>query len=133
MALETETEVGELRRVQNESGDKVPPANEITQRQMRDALGNHEGVTAVEVVPDDDTATSLPSHSVPEGVSVLVMALASNDADSRVYVGDDSAQPVPLKPEAPLTLDVQNTDAITIRAPTAGDGVAVLFESESES
>ncbi|MCD2199084.1 hypothetical protein LPA44_04115 [Halobacterium sp. KA-4] len=98
---------------------------------IREQVGNRESVTAVEVVPSDGTATALPSHDVPEGVSVLVMALDSNDASSRVYVGDGSAQPAPLKPEASLTFTVTNTDAISIRAPTAGDGVAVLFESDT--
>ncbi|MUW13922.1 hypothetical protein GJ633_04040 [Halorubrum sp. CBA1125] len=132
MAVETTTDVEELAQVTDENGDNAPPANATKQQQLIDeqsqtaeTLGNRSGVTAELVQPADDTPGALPSHSVPDGVEVLVQGYEGNDGVA--YVGDADSQPVALRPSQGINLPVSDTSDIVIRCPTADDAVAMLF------
>ncbi|TKX79546.1 hypothetical protein EXE53_15390 [Halorubrum sp. SD626R] len=125
MPVETTTEVGELSRVQDETGDRVPPANANRQAKIAATLGNRDGLTAGLVQPNDDTAVTLPAHSVPDGQEVLVQGAATNDG--LVFVGDTEGQPVALRAAQGLRIPVTNTDQIAIRCPTADDKAAFIL------
>jgi len=130
MALETETEVGELRRVQDGDGNKVPPANEQVQREIRNQGANHDDVIDEQFAVDEaGVAESLPDQPVPDGVSVAITYDPSNNGV--VFVGDGS-------PSFPLTdvgqgveMRVSNLNALSVEAPNAGDGVRYLVEVDS--
>ena len=130
MALETETEVGELRRVQDGNGDKVPPANEVVQRAIRDQGSNHPTVIDEQhTVNEAGVAESLPDQPIPDGVEVAITYDPSNSGV--VYVGGGD-------PSVPLTdvgqgveMRVENLNALSIRAPNVGDGVRYLVEVDN--
>lgn len=128
MVLNTTADVDEIEAVLDRNGDIRPAANADEQQATNDRLGNHDSLLSFSHTPSGSTAEALPAHSVPEGVKVLVMALDDNDASKRVYVGDSDSQDIPLKPENGVALAVTDTSAIYIRAPTSGDGVAVIAE-----
>jgi hypothetical protein len=127
MTLDTNTNVEEMRQVQDGDGDTVPPANENEQQRIAEAVENEDGLSAFEHATSGTTPEPLPSNPVPEGIEVLVTyAVGNGDV---VYVGDSGTQPVPLTDVGlGVTLNVTNTDQIYIQTPTAGDSVAVLFE-----
>ncbi|WP_225334915.1 hypothetical protein [Halomicrobium urmianum] len=127
MGLETQTDVEEIRNVQNQAGDVDAPANETQQRRQTDALENNDGLTALEYQTSSTTVEQLPSHSVPEGVTVLVTYLSGNGSD--VWVGNADAQPICMTGTGDAVgFDVTDTSAIHVRANTSGDGVGILFE-----
>jgi len=126
MALETDTDVTELRQVQDEQGNAVPPSGRDVQKDIRDQAGNFAGVAGFQYNTGGTDAEQLQSASVPEGVPVLIWALPGNSG--RVNVGGPGGQPIPLPPDGTISLRVDNTDALYIQTPTAGDGVGVLFE-----
>jgi len=124
MPVETTTEVGELSRVQDNSGNQVPPANANQQAEIAAALGNPDGVAAGLVTPDDDQAETLPAVSVPDGVEVLVQGAADNDA--AIYVGAPDLQPVALRQAQGIVLPVSDLSNIAVRCPSAGDSAAFI-------
>jgi hypothetical protein len=127
MGLDTNTEVQQLRKVQNEQGDQVSPATENQQAEIADRVGNRGGLKQIEYTTDGTNPESLPSNEVPEGVEVLVEYREANSGNT--YVGDDSTQQAPLTQVGDgRTFDVTDTSLIYIRTPTAGDGVVVTFE-----
>lgn len=126
MALDTETEVEQIRTVRDEQGNIEAPANEKQQKETNAALGNQPGLSAFSYETGTTSAEPLPSNAVPDGVEVVVQADPGNT--DPVKVGDADAQPVTIKGTSGVQLAVENTDAIHVRALTAGDSVAVLFE-----
>jgi len=127
MGLDTNTEVQQIRKVQNEQGEQVSPATENQQKEIADRVGNHNGLTQIEFTTSEIDPEPLPANSVPDGVEVLVEYREANAGN--VYLGDDSTQ------KAALTgvgdgrgFEVTDTSLIYVRTPTAGDGVIVTFE-----
>jgi hypothetical protein len=127
MPVDTKTEVEEIQNVQDQNGDKQAPTNEQRQKEIENSLGNHDGLTAEEYTTGSTDPEALPSHSVPDGVTVLVTYKPGNGSD--VYVGDDSAQPVALTQVGQgVGFDVTDTADIYIQTVNAGDGVGLIFE-----
>ena len=127
MGLDTLGNVEEMRQVQDGEGQKVPPANENRQKQIADAVSNENGLLTDEVTTGGTTPEQLPSHSVPDGVKVLISYLSANSGD--VYVGDDTNQPIALTGTGDaVALEVTDTAALYIQTPTAGDGVGITIE-----
>ncbi|EMA57162.1 hypothetical protein [Halorubrum lipolyticum] len=127
MGLDTNTEVQQIRKVQNEQGDQVSPATEKQQMEIADRVGNHDGLTQIEVTTSGTDPEALPARDVPDGVEVLVEYREANSGN--VYVGDENTQ---LSALAQIgdgrQFPVTDTSLIYIRTPTAGDGVIVTFE-----
>lgn len=128
MAVETTTEVEGLASVEDDQGDRQPPANATEQQRIAESLGNFNGLQQLEVVTEEaDTGEALPSHDVPDGVKVLVEYREPNSGN--VYVGDETQQKSALAGIGDFrSFPVTNTDRIYIRTPSAGDGVIVTFE-----
>ncbi|QKY16401.1 hypothetical protein [Halorubrum sp. CBA1229] len=127
MGLDTNTEVQQIRKVQNEQGEQVSPATENQQQRIAEASENYGGLSQIEYTTDSTTAEPLPSIDVPHGVTVLVEYREANSGNA--YVGDENTQ------KAALTgvgdgrgFEVTDTSLIHVRTPTAGDGVIVTFE-----
>ena len=127
MGLDTNTEVQQIRKVQNEQGDQVSPATEKQQMEIADRVGNHDGLTQIEVTTNGTDPEALPARDVPDGVEVLVEYREANSGN--VYVGDESTQLSALAQIGDFRqFPVRDTSLIYIRTPTAGDGVIVTFE-----
>ncbi|MDG5778205.1 hypothetical protein VB773_01415 [Haloarculaceae archaeon H-GB2-1] len=127
MTIETNSKVERLNTVQDSNGNDDYPANEGRQKEIRDSVGNHDGLTAEEVTTGSTNPEQLPSHSVPDGVTVLVTYLPGNGSD--VFVGDDTAQPIALTQTGDTaTFEVTDTASIYVKSQTAGDGVGLVFE-----
>jgi hypothetical protein len=127
MGLDTNTEVQQIRKVQNEEGDQVSPATEKQQMEIADRVGNYGDLTQFEYTTDGTEAEALSANAVPEGVEVLVEYREANSGNA--YVGDDSTQMSPLTQVGDgRTFEVTDTSLIHVRTPTAGDGVIVTFE-----
>lgn len=123
MSLETETQVDQIKRVENEDGNSVPPANAEIQGN-RDTL---EGFTHSTSGTDPEP---LPSHAVPDGVAVFVHPLSTN-ADV-VRIGPEGAVTYPLaSSDAAYTTQVSDTSALYVKTPNSGDGVAVHWEADA--
>lgn len=132
MALDTSTDVEEMRAVQNAAGEIDRPANESEQRATNDRLGNWDGLEAFWYETDTEDAEPLDSESVPEGVTVLVTYDEANDGN--VYVGNEDAQPAVLtRVTDTFTARVRDTSEIYVRTPSAGDRVGVLFEEDHDA
>lgn len=129
MALETETEVEQINTVTDDNGNYQSPANERHQKATRDALGNQPGIGAFEHTTGSTTAEQLAANPVPDGVEVLVQA--QNGNTDPVKVGNSAAQPVTVTPGDAVSLAVEDTSAIYVRALTSGDAVAVLYEESA--
>lgn len=125
MVLETTADVEQLTRVDDGEGELQPPANATEQQRIAAAVGNRDGLTTGLVQPNDDTAVTLPAHSVPDGQEVLVQGAATNDG--LVFVGDADGQHVALRAAQGLRIPVTNTDQIAIRCPTADDKAAFIL------
>jgi len=126
VTLDTNAKVEQIKRVIDSAGAVVAPATEQLQQQMRDALGNQDGLTAFDYATSGTDAEQLPSNAVPDGVSVLLQAPESNAA--MVYVGSSGEQPIEMQPSGTVTVDVSDTSAVYVRANSGGDGLGVLFE-----
>lgn len=127
MTLDTNTDVEEIRKVQDEAGDKQPPANQAEQARTNRRLGNHDGLTQFVYSTDSSNAESLDSYAVPNGVEVLIEYAESNTGT--VYVGDSDTQQSPLTSAGQArTFRVTDTSAVYVRTPDAGDSVVVTFE-----
>ena len=130
MGLDTNTEVQQIRKVQNEQGEQVSPATENQQKEIADRVGNHTGLTQIEYTTAGTDAEALPSYAVPDGVEVLVEYREANSGN--VYVGDDTTQKAALTGVGDgRSFPVTDTSLIHIRTPTAGDGVIVMFEVDA--
>ncbi|GAA0648782.1 hypothetical protein [Salarchaeum japonicum] len=130
MGLETQADVDDIQRVTDENGDPQPPANTVEQQKTNQALGNRGSVTQFVHSTDGTTGEPLPSHSVPDGVTVLVEYKQGNGGT--VYVGNSDTQESPLTAVGQgRTFAVANTDTIYVRTPTAGDAVVVTFEADA--
>ena len=130
MGLDTNTEVQQIRKVQNEQGEQVSPATENQQKRIAEAAENNNGLTQLEVTTDGTAAEALPSFAVPDGVEVLVEYREANSGN--VYVGDDTTQKAALTGVGDgRSFPVTDTSLIYIRTPTAGDGVIVTFEVDA--
>lgn len=127
MALETDTEVENIKTVQDSQGNTQAPANEVEQKKAVAAATNEPGVTADSYTTGGTTAESLPAHAVPDGIAVLVRAMDGNAGD--VNLGDSGSQTIPLAPGDAIPLAVQDTSNVYIQTPNSGDGVAMIFES----
>ncbi|GGN97634.1 hypothetical protein [Haloarcula pellucida] len=127
MGLDTRAEVGELQTVQNEDGDKVPPANESHQQAIRDAVGNPDGATIQTYSTSGTTPEPLPDLTIPDGVTALIVYLPGNSGD--VYLGDDADQFVPLTDAGHVfSWEGSNVNDLYIKTNSAGDGVGIIFE-----
>ena len=127
MGLDTNTEVQQIRKVQNEQGDQVSPATEKQQMEIAERVGNHDGLKQIEVTTDGTAPEALPAHAVPQGVEVLVEYRMANGSD--VFVGDAETQLSALTGVGDgRTFPVSDTSLIYVRTPNAGDGVIVTFE-----
>jgi hypothetical protein len=179
MALETATDVEQIRAVQDSDGTRQSPSNEAMQEAVlaaiealddqnatkQDAIeaavqaveadvesvdtavqavetavaavetdvetvaetvGNQPGVGAFTHSTSGTTAESLPANPVPDGVEVVVQARPDNT--DPVYIGDSAEQAAIIEGTQAVTLAVEDTSAIHVRTPTAGDTVGVLFE-----
>jgi len=130
MSLETETEVQELRTVQDEQGNSVPPATESEQQKTNDRLGNRDTLSGFTYSTNTTNEEMLTSNTIPEGVTVLVHPLPGN-ADT-VMIGPAGVATYPLASGADVyTVDVRDTDQIAVEAVNAGDGVAVHYEEDN--
>ncbi|TKX70952.1 hypothetical protein [Halorubrum sp. GN11GM_10-3_MGM] len=127
MGLDTNTEVQQIRKVQNEQGNQVSPATENQQKEIAGRLGNWNDLEQIEFTTDGTNAEPLPDNEVPQGVEILVEYREANSGN--VYVGDDSTQLAPLTQVGDgRSFEVTETSLIYVRTPTAGDGVIVTFE-----
>lgn len=126
MSLDTNTDVEEIRSVQDEQGNTQAAANEAEQKQMNAALGNQPSVGAFSYSTSSTSAEQLPSNTVPDGVEVVVQADPSNT--DPIKVGNADVQPATIKGTEAVTLAVEDTSAIYVRAQTSGDSVGVIFE-----
>ena len=81
MPLGTNTEVEQIRKVQNEDGDQVSPATEKQQMEIADKVGNYDGLQQIEVTNEGTDAEPLPANAVPEGVQVLVEYREANSGN----------------------------------------------------
>jgi hypothetical protein len=126
MPLDTNTDVQRITSVRDAEGNVDAPANEGQQEEMNAALGNQPGLSAFGYSTGSTSAEALPSNPVPDGVEVIVQADPSNT--DPIKVGDAEEQVVTIKGSSGVSLAVENTDVIHVRALTAGDSVAVLFE-----
>lgn len=126
MTLGTRGEVEEIKKVQNQQGERASPANEEQQKRVAQAVENQDTLSAGSYSTDSTNAKELPSESIPEGVEVAIQAL--NDNDGAVYVGDSDSQDVRLAPGDSITLGVTNLDLVYIQTPTGGDGVGYIYE-----
>ena len=121
MALETETDVGQIQKVQDDQGNRQSPANQREQQRTNERLGNF-GALETATATDDGTTTTFPSNEVPNGVELMMQADPSNS--SPVDVGD-----VVLPAGSSIGVRVTNTDAISFTARTNGDRVNLAWES----
>lgn len=128
MGIETNTEVDTLQDVADGEGGKAPAANKNEQEKTNDRLGNQPSIEAFWHATDSTDPEAIESRSVPQGVTVLVTADEANSGPC--YVGNENAQPVKLEtPKDVFTTQVEDTSAIYVRTPTAGDRVGVTFEA----
>jgi hypothetical protein len=127
MSLETETEVREIQTVQDDQGDSQFPANQQRQKEIRDAVGNFAGLDGFVHTTGGTTEEQLQSVAVPDGATVLVSYKIGN-ADT-VLVGPQGVAEYPLAgPGDAWETEVTDTSEIYVRALSAGDEVAVMFE-----
>lgn len=123
MSLDTETEVNEMRRVQDKDGNSVPPAN-------AEAQGNRDTLDGFTYSTSGTDPENLPSNNVPDGVAVLIHGLETN-ADV-VRVGPQGAVTYPLaSASSSYTVEVSDTAEIHVETPNSGDGVGVHFEVDN--
>lgn len=120
MTLETQTDVEQIRKVQDETGATVPPANQSEQAATNSRLGNF-GSGADGSATDDTTGSTLSAGAVPEGVKVAVQAKHGNA--SRIKVGLTASPTVELKPGQSASFRVDDRSQINIVAKSSGDGV----------
>jgi hypothetical protein len=125
MSLETDTEVEKMRRVQDGSGNDVPPANADEQARQADALANATSGFSDKFQPST-TGETAPSHPVADGKEVLFLADPGNGGV--IYVGFGGSATVPLSKGNVITLQVINTDLVTAKAASSGDVLHVIGE-----
>lgn len=129
MALDSNTDVEQIKTVQDGNEEQVPPANASEQAKTNDRLGNFDTLDSMAYSTSGTTAEALESKPVPEGVTPLVVADTGN-ADT-VWVGTGTHQPVPLaSAKDSFGADVNDTSEIYVRTTTAGDTVYVLWERD---
>jgi len=128
MSLETETDVEQMRKVQDEQGDQQPPANQAEQAETNQKLGNADAVFSDELEPST-AGESLPSHTVEEGKEVLLLADPANGGI--IYVGEPGSPSVPLTGGNGVTLQVTNTDLIDARASETGQTLHLIAEESA--
>ncbi|MDS0280634.1 hypothetical protein [Haloarcula onubensis] len=126
MTLDTNAKVEQIKRVIDSAGAVVAPATEQLQQTIRDSLANQDGLTAFEFTTGGSTAEQLPANAVPDGVTVLLQARDANG--QKVYVGNDTAQPIEMQPAGTVALDVTDTSHIWVKGAAAGETVGVLYE-----
>jgi|GEM_PF-6294765 len=126
MALETTTDVEQLKSVPDGDGNAEPPANAAEQRLIRDRLGNWDGLMGFNYQTTSTDVEQMDSKPVPNGVTVAVQAPESNA--QKVYIGSESAQPIAVQPGGTANLQVSDTGAIYVSALTEGDELGVLYE-----
>lgn len=120
MTLYSNSEVEEMKKVQDKDGNSVPPAN-------ANQLGNFSGLEQFVYSTSTTSAEALDSKTVPEGVTVLVEYNEGNAGT--VYVGDSTTQASPLAAVGDgRAFRVNDTSTIYVQTPTSGDGVVVSFE-----
>ena len=127
MPLLTSGQIDKLRGVVDRAGDFRPAADADKQEEIRDRLGNQDGLTQEVYSTSGTTAEALDAYSVPDGVEVLVEYAEGNAGN--VYVGNDTSQQSALTAVGQgRTFGVSDTSHIYVRTPTAGDSVVVTFE-----
>jgi hypothetical protein len=118
MALDTTTEVEELRVFTDAEGNRVPSAQ---------VSGNFPALEGLQYQTAGTTAEALPARDVPHGATVLVTYNVAN-ADT-VFVGAEGAVGFPLAAGGDtFRADVLNLEEIHVRALSAGDSVYVMWE-----
>jgi len=128
MPVESETSVEKIERVKDNQGNAQPAANEKQQQKTNDRLGNWDSVYGFTYSTESTNAEQLPANAVPNGTDVLIQADPGNSG--RVYIGNDTDQPVSIAPEGTATVPVTDTSAIHVRTPTSGDSVGVFWADD---
>jgi len=126
MTLGTRGEVEEIKKVQNQKGERASPANEAQQKRLAEVLGNQSSLSAGSYSTSSTSAEQLPSESIPEGISVVIQA--NNANTGAVFVGTSSAQPIRLAPNESATFSLTNLDLVNIQTPNSGDGIGYIYE-----
>lgn len=126
MPVETDTDVEEIRNVQNEEGDRVSPATE--QQQMTIAGANAETVVAGGVNIGTETG-SLPDVEVPLGVTAAIVVEAPDG--EAVYFGTGDVQPLRRRDGEGIETHT-NLSEWTVRGTHADCGVAYVVETTAD-
>jgi len=124
MSLETDTSVEEMRRVKDDSGNDVPPANAAEQARQADALENATAGFSDKFQPST-AGESCPSHSVADGKEAVLLADPGNGGI--IYVGFEGGT-FPLSKGDALEFQITNTDLLTAKAGTDGDVLHLIGE-----
>lgn len=119
----------EVRRVQDDAGNRVPPANSTEQAKTNERLGNWDTLDSFAYSTSSTNAESLDSNTVPEGVTPLVVADTANT--DTVFVGSSKHQAVPLaSAKDSFASNVRDTSELYVRANSSGDSVIVYWERD---
>lgn len=120
MALE---QFGKLEEIRDADGQIAKPASDERLNKLTRSL---PGLTTFDLDPGTGGST-LPSQTVPDGVTALVKANGSNG--SPVDIGAaGGTHAFPLAPGEGVELNVENTDAIGATARSSGDTISVIVE-----
>lgn len=116
--------------VQIEAGAPAASVGDGTREEQEKTnarLGNWDTLDGFTYSTTSTNVEALPSHDVPDGVTVLVTYGRGNAGD--VYVGTTDVQPATLSADAhSFAANVTDTAEVHVRTPNAGDSVGVLFE-----
>ena len=126
MPVETDTDVEEIRNVQNEDGDRVSPATE--RQQMAIAGANAEAVVADRVEIGTGTET-LPDVEVPLGITAAIVVEAPDD--EAVYFGSGDVQPLRRRDGEGIETHT-NLSQWTVSGTHADCAVAYVVETTDE-
>lgn len=115
-----------IKEVDTPSGKAEKVANAREQQRTNARLGNHGSLSTLTYSTSGTSAEQLPAQSVPDGVTVGIVAQPSNS--QRVWIGGSGAQVYPLSPDSRTGFAVSDTSAIYVRAESSGDGIGVIYE-----
>jgi len=123
MALDTTTEVEELRVFTDADGNRVPSAQ---------TSGNLPVLEGIEYQTNGTSAETLPARDIPHGATVMVTFNVTNT--DTVFVGPSGAVGFPLQAGGDtFTAEILNLEQIEVRALSAGDSVYVMWEDVTDA
>lgn len=125
MSLDTDTEVTEMQRVRDGSGNDVPPAGRDQQERQTNAAENAEGGFSDSMQPAT-AGEYAPAYTPAEGTETLFLADPANSGP--IYVGFDGAATLPVTAGNGVTFALSDTSTVYVRADTAGDVLHVIGE-----